>query len=402
MRKSKNFWNKETSFEAALEFTNKRDFKLVYMGAYEFLRKNKLLDDACEHMQDLSHIIKWDYEKCKEVALKCNTKTEFKEKYSWAFTVSKNNDWFNELTSHMVKNKCIKPTKYTKEICQKEALKYKNKKDFYKKSTNEYNAAIRNNWLSDICIHMDVPYANKYKWTKEMCSNLAIKYIYRIDFQKHEKNAYSAAKYNGWLDEICTHMEYKKLPNNYWNNFDNCKKEALKYTTKKDFYSKSEHTYNMALKNGWIDDICKHMLILGSLKDRCIYSYEFPDNHVYVGLTYNIVERNNGRKRNANDSVTKYINETKLVPKLKQLTEYIKVDDAIILEGKYLTDYIKNGWIPLNKVKTGGIGGHDPWSFNRIKSISAKYSSENELMVNDNFIYKIAKNKKWLEKLFFI
>jgi len=402
MRKSKNFWNKETSFEAALEFTNKRDFKLVYMGAYEFLRKNKLLDDACKHMQDLSHIIKWDYEKCKEVALKCNTKTEFKEKYSWAFTVSKNNGWFDEITSHMVRDIYVKPSKYSKEICHKEALKYKNKKDFYKKSTNEYNAAIRNNWLSDICIHMDVPYANKYKWTKEICSNLALKYNFRKDFQNNEKNAYSAAYYNNWLDEICGHMDYKKLPNNYWNIFENCRDEALKYKTKKDFYGKSEHAYNMALKNKWIDDICKHMILLGNIKNRCIYSYEFPDNHVYVGLTFNLEERHSGRKRKITDSVTKYINETKLTPIYKQLTEYVKVEDAIILEGEYLSNYIKNGWIPLNKAKTGGIGGHNPWNFNRIKSICSKYDNENELMVNDIFIYNIAKDKKLLDKLFFI
>jgi hypothetical protein len=35
-----------------------------------------------------------------------------------------------------------------------------------------------------------------------------------------------------------------------------------------------------------------------------------------------------------------------------------------------------------------------------LKVFVKKYNNENELIANDNFIYKIAKNKKWLDKLF--
>jgi len=35
---------------------------------------------------------------------------------------------------------------------------------------------------------------------------------------------------------------------------------------------------------------------------------------------------------------------------------YVNVNDAILLEGEYLKRYVEDGWIPLNRKKTGGIG----------------------------------------------
>ena len=46
--------------------------------------------------------------------------------------------------------------------------------------------------------------------------------------------------------------------NNYWN-FENCKLEALKYKTRTNFKEKSRSAYNSALRNKWLDEICKHM-----------------------------------------------------------------------------------------------------------------------------------------------
>ncbi len=108
---------------------------------------------------------------------------------------------------------------------------------------------------------------------------------------------------------------------------------------------------------GWVDEICDHMLFTGDKYNRCIYSYEFSDNHVYVGLTCNLVRRQYDRNSDKNDAVTKYINESGLSPIRKQLTDYLPVNDAMKLEGEYLNNYLINGWISLNRIKTGGLGG---------------------------------------------
>ena len=356
MRKKRNYWTKEKSFEVALKYGNKRDFKKNCAAAYESLRKNGWLNSACTHMINIAHPIKWTKELCRKEALKYNTKIEFKKKCSWGYVVAKQNGWLDEITSHVVKYKHIQPTKWTKEMCYAEASKFMNRNEFHLNSTKAYAASVRNKWLNDVCKHMNTPYENRFKWSKEQINQISLNYTYRKDFQRENRNAYYSALHNGWLDDVCKHMTYQKLPNGYWHNFDNCKAEALKYSTKTEFVRGSQHVYNIALKYKWIDDICGHMKPIGDRYNKCIYSYEFSDNHVYVGLTRNIEIREQSRRKNNNDAVTKHINETGLQPIRKLLTEYIPVDMAIILEGEYLKKYINSGWKPLNRSKTGGIG----------------------------------------------
>lgn len=353
------YWNRESAFNVALKFTNKRDFKSRYIGAYEFLRKNKFLDEATKHMKRPYNINKiWNYEKCKVAALSCETLKEFRLKYENAYKHSKINGWADEFNVHMKKYQ--RPVIWNKNMCQIEAKKYSYRIDFYRNSSKAYAACIRNGWLDDVCKHMG---KKNFKWTKEICQQEALKYKFRKEFQNGSNRIYHAAKYNGWLDEICKHMKYKKLPNRYWHDIENCRREALKYKTKTEFVKKSQHVYCISLKYGWLDEICKHMTPIGDRYHKCIYSYEFPDNHVYVGLTRNIEIRETSRRNDVNDAVTKHISETKLAPIRKQLTEYVPVEKAIILEGEYLNKYIFDGWIPLNRAKTGGIGSRSNRKF---------------------------------------
>ena len=151
-------------------------------------------------------------------------------------------------------------------------------------------------------------------------------------------------------------IEVRK-PDGYWT-YDNCAKEALKYFTKKEFGEKSPSAHAIAYKNRWMKLISTHMTLFGSKYKRCIYSYEFiEDKCVYIGLTYNIIERQNGRDCHNNDQVTKHINETGYIPIRKQLTDYVDVEMASKLEGEYLEKYKNNGWSILNIKPTGGIGG---------------------------------------------
>lgn len=257
---------------------------------------------------------------------------------------------------------------WNKEKCYTEALKYSTRKEFSVKSPRAYEFLRKNDLLDDACINMSKPYSSKFKWTKEKCQSLAFKYNTRKEFQKENKNAYYSAMYNGWLDDICKHMIYKKLPNGYWHIYENCRKEALKYKTKTEFIKNSQHVYNISLKRGWLNEICKHMQPIGDRYNKCIYSYEFSDNHVYVGLTRNIDVRQKSRDKDFNDAVTKHIRETNLIPIRKQLTEYIPVENAIVLEGEYLSKYVNDGWIALNRAKTGGIGSQSNRKYKTIKN----------------------------------
>jgi predicted GIY-YIG superfamily endonuclease len=251
-----------------------------------------------------------------------------------------------------------KYNKWTEKMCFDEALKFSNRRDFREISSRAYEILRKGGQLDIACKHMKKPYEDTFKWTEEKCRTVALKYQHRIEFQQGDKKAYESAKHNGWLENVCRHMKFKKLPNGHWNNVENCRNRALEYKTKTEFCKFSPHVYTISLKSGWLDDICQHMIPVGSKYKRCIYAYEFSDNHVYVGLTYNIVKRQYIRNSDERDSVTIHMKMTGLVPIRKQLTEYVSVENAIKLERETLNKYVSEGWIPLNRCKTGGIGGY--------------------------------------------
>lgn len=155
--------------------------------------------------------------------------------------------------------------------------------------------------------------------------------------------------------------------------------------------------------------ICKHKLtekvyeILGRTGNRfnkCIYSYEFPDNYVYVGLTYNLNERQKTRNKNLKDSVTEHIVLTGLQPIRKQLTDYIPVDDAILMEDKILKNYIEFGWIKLNKVKTGGIGGDViKWDKEACRLEALKYNTKVGFHKNSPTADVISRKNGWFNEI---
>lgn len=60
-------------------------------------------------------------------------------------------------------------------------------------------------------------------WTKERCSQEALKYTARSDFARTATGAYYAAQRKGWLDDVCRHMtnsdpmRYLKVRGSRWH-----------------------------------------------------------------------------------------------------------------------------------------------------------------------------------------
>ena len=213
----------------------------------------------------------------------------------------------------------IKPKSYwTKNLCIKEAKKYKSRNDFKINSGGAYNASRREGWLEEVCQNMSSKLFLKYKipqedkkstkfWTKKNCKLVAEKYQTRKDFTKYEASAYGEALKNGWLNEIASHqkllhnkwtkeqiLEYAKSCSNLtefrknnsiyfasrrhkltesikllfpepnytkWGNKDEITKEAKKFNSRSEFRKKSKGAYESARKNGWLDDVYKEIPI---------------------------------------------------------------------------------------------------------------------------------------------
>jgi predicted GIY-YIG superfamily endonuclease len=180
-----------------------------------------------------------------------------------------------------------------------------------------------------------------------------------------------------------------------------CWQEALKYQTKRDFRMSNRNAYSYAYQHGFLDEICSHMIKLGDRKHKCVYCYEFPDNHVYVGITYDFFKRKRDREKRLRDTVTHYKNETGLIPIHIQLTDYIREEEAVLLEAEFVKEYEKHNWIILNKIKTGGVGGDILyWTKEKCLAEGLKYDKRSNFSHYSKGAYDSAKKHGWLEEIY--
>ena len=294
---------------------------------------------------------KYTYENCLEKALLYNNKKDFRENYYLFYKAAMRNKWLDEICSHMSKTQ--RKLKYNIENIKKVSILCETKNEFRQRFPNEYDAAHKYKWLDEVCSHMD---KFKFIWTKEECHQKALLCKNRLEFANLYPNEYSACRRNKWLDEVCSHMEKLR----FFYSKEECHQKALLCKTRSEFQTKYNNFYKKAYKEKWLDEICSHMISLINQYDydRIIYAYIFEEtNSIYIGLTKNFKQRHSIRKSTKNDSVMKYINKTKLKPKIKFLTNFISAKEAQIKEQEFINKYRSENWNILNKQKAGSLGG---------------------------------------------
>lgn len=189
-------------------------------------------------------------------------------------------------------------------------------------------------------------------------------------------------------------MKHKR---NYWD-ISNCVADALSYKTRSQWAKLSNSAYESARKNKWLDKCCQHMPILGSYHRRMIYSFEFPDNYVYVGLTYNPELRCYNHLNDANSQVFKHKYKTGLQAKFKYITKFLIKE--IASEKEIIEDYRNKGWNILNKNKAGVLGGGYLSKWNATKCIedAINYKTKTEWRNNSNGAYQAARKYGWFNR----
>lgn len=228
----------------------------------------------------------------------------------------------------------------------------------------------------------------------DKCKQEALKFQSRSEFSSNSSVAYRNLLLDNSLDELFPLKYSKEL----------CKNEALKYKYKKDFRKYSPLIYAFSLRKKWYDEITTHMKSIGDRYHKLVYVYEFPDNHVYIGLTYNEEKRYNEHLNDIRTSVYKHRNKTGLSPKYFTISDYMKSEDAQELEHNTLLNYINNGWIILNTGKTGrgigSIGGNTiKWTFEACMIKALEYDNYNDFIYKSKGAYNSAKTNKWLKEI---
>lgn len=172
---------------------------------------------------------------------------------------------------------------WTLENLQAEALKYSTRQEFQQKNGAAYKAAGEKKCRDVICAHMVKIKQPKGHWTLENLQAEALKYDNKVDFRKNSNPAFLTASRKKILDQICSHMEPGKLPNGHWLLKENCAKEALKYTNRRAFSLANSSAYHGADVNGWLDEICSHMDFSPSSDADTVYIWR-AIGHEFNGL----------------------------------------------------------------------------------------------------------------------
>lgn len=233
----------------------------------------------------------WTYERCREVCLKYDKKSTLQKECSSVYNSIYNNKWF-DLYNHMfIQGNKYKRLVYVFEFndnsCyvgltgnikrrEKQHLKDISSSVFIHMTKNKIHPklVIKTDYIDvEEAIKMEESILNSYIinnwnilnraktggigssntiWTKEKCIIEAKKYIKISEYQRKSKSSYNAALKNNWIDEVCSHMIRSKSKNKYWNNKDLCRTESLNYKNISEFQKKCWSAYNYSRINNWL------------------------------------------------------------------------------------------------------------------------------------------------------
>jgi hypothetical protein len=146
-----------------------------------------------------------------------------------------------------------KKTQYSKTDILKDALKYESKWEWEQANNPMVHAAKRFGIYEKATSHM----LTRNELTYEFCEAEAKKYTERLKFSEGNSSAYIKALQNGWLDDICKHMLPVSITRSRgkikWT-YDTCKEEAAKYHTRNEFQLNNQRAYKVSRMNKWLDD----------------------------------------------------------------------------------------------------------------------------------------------------
>lgn len=268
--------------------------------------------------------------------------------------------------------------------------------EFTRTYAQAYRSVRLNGWIEEFK-KMFPPSGRKPDgyYSYEKCKEIASKCNTRKEFETLDVVAYDKCRNKGWIEDVCSHMERKRVVNNSYTKAM-CAKEAKKYNSRKEFQSKSPKVYDAAVRYKWIKEICSHMKLVGSRYSRALYVFEFEDKSAYVGLTYDYEERFNYHYNQG------YVSE-----KLEEcgadfimLNEFYTPERAAKEEKKLIKKYKDKGWKILNRAPAGSIGAKEKvWDKETVAKEAKKYKTRKEFFTSNNSAYTLASKNGWLKEV---
>lgn len=228
----------------------------------------------------------------------------------------------------------------------------------------------------------------------------------KAHFKRNNASAYNVALKNGWLQDYIWFANGHKMPRK-WTR-ETCIAEARKYSRKTDFMHKASGAYKAATALKllptftWFEN-CAINLEHGRI--YCIYRYVFDlkdGKYAYIGLTMRPVVRDR-RHREGDSSVFNFAKNRGLdIPEMEIIEKNLTQFEARIREDEVVSEHRERGYFMLNRAKTGrmigSVGGmHKKWGKVACRREAQKYKSRGAFEKGSSSAYQAALAKHWLD-----
>ena len=335
-----------------------------------------------------------------EAARLCSTPTEFITKYNGAYLNARHNGWIDECYAHMNRTQVGNRHWDVKSNVIEAAKQCVTRSEFIERFHGAYEGARRNSWLDECRRHMQRPVPVVH-WTKDRLQECADSCRTIKEFRERFNSAYVTACARGLVDDLFRKHKGKvraKMVNGYWTK-ERTVEEALKYETRFEFQMGSRQAWEAAQRNGWLDDVCAHMEFVGSRYERAVYFIRSNIYKIgYIGLSMA------PQKRYRQHLKTNHKNLRPLLQnphELEILTAFMPKDEAAKLEVESIKKFKSEGWTLLNSKAGGGLGGsHLVWTKEATRAEAAKYETRGAFQVGSPSAYNAALKYHWLKEFF--
>lgn len=202
-RKPKGYWTEEKCLEEARKYKTVREFRVNSESAYATAVRNNWLRNytwlSNLRLTPIKSPGYWTEERCTIEAKKYSTLIEFINGSYSAYRASKTNKWLDKFTwLEKRSSNSVGYGYWTYEKCYELAKKCNTRLEFENLYKQAYKKASSKNWLKDYTWFKEI----RHIWSKEEVANIARKYKYKKDFRTNDKKAYKVADKNGWMKEF--------------------------------------------------------------------------------------------------------------------------------------------------------------------------------------------------------
>ncbi len=172
---------------------------------------------------------------------------------------------------------------------------------------------------------------------------------------------------------------------------------------KSTFIRRYRRLYEYSKQTGWYQNYNWIKPAKEGRADYLIYCYKDEDRKaIYVGLTCNLKKRHYGHR--SVGSVHEFFGD-RPIPAPLVLNSGLSSDEARKQEGDYVDKFRKEGWLILNRAKTGkessSLGGYNTkLTYQECWKIAKQYKTKTAFQRGDVSAYRKALDKGWLDRWF--